>query len=276
MQIKLIVSDVDGTLIDVSEQPSDAFYRLAALLREHACNITLASGRCYDQIAPFVQKLNITLPVVINNGGGCVLDGKLLWNNVIDYRYIKDAILKADALDMAIVTSDWYTDKAYRHNAYIQNQIDKFGRFSQILRPTLDHEWEALNVQKLLIIDPQRPGRIDEVLPYFEPYRDVLNIVRYDDRSADIMLKVSNKAAGVARVAAMLDIPTEQIMAIGDAKNDMEMLALVGMGVAVSNADAQLKAIANHVCSAPYASGVQEAVETFYLHQSVCNDKRDF
>ncbi len=265
MSIKLIVSDVDGTLIDVHEKLSDNFRKLVELVKNNDCNLTIASGRCYDQLELFVKELGIKLPVIINNGGGCVADGKLIWDNVIDYRYIKDAILKADELEMAIVTSDSYTDKAYRHNPYIQNQIDKFGRYSEILRPELDHEWEELRVQKLLIIDPQKPGRIDEVLIYLEPYKELLNIVRYNDRSVDVMLKESNKANGVKRVAEILDLDVNDVMAIGDAKNDMEMISLVGMGVAVANADSELKKIANYVCDGENASGVFEAIEKFYL-----------
>ena len=52
---------------------------------------------------------------------------------------------------MLSLTSDGLTDTAYRHNAYIQRQIEKFGRYNRFHIP-LEHEWEDLKIQKLLLI----------------------------------------------------------------------------------------------------------------------------
>ncbi len=265
MEIKLIVSDVDGTLIDVTESFSPDFYSLVDTIKTNKCNITLASGRCYGQLEKFVSALGVDLPVIINNGAGCVKNGELIWENVISHNYIKQAILKADELDMAIIISDGYTDRVYRHNAYIQNQIDKFDRYQETLTPRTDDEWKNLHAQKLLIIDPKKPGSIDDIIKLLQPYADELNIVRYNDRSVDVMLKNSSKANGVARLSELLKVDVENVMAVGDERNDIEMIDLVGLGVAVSNADQSLKSRADYICIGANAKGVLEAIEKFYL-----------
>lgn len=263
METRLIISDVDGTLIDQTEQISEAFNELCHQVKENQIPFTIASGRCYSALKSFIEYFEIDLPVVVNNGAGGVQKGKLIWSNLMDPLMLKEAILCADSLDMVIVTSDGLTDTAYRHNAYIQNQINKFGRYNRFYIP-LEHEWKDLQIQKLLLIDPQKPGRIDEVLKHLEPYKDQLNIVRYDSRSADIMAKDSNKAMGIKNVAKALKIDLSHIMAVGDAKNDIEMIKEVGKGIAVANANEELKQCAYYVCENENAAGVLEAVNKFY------------
>lgn len=265
MNIDLIVSDVDGTLIDVDESLTSDFYMLTDIVKNQNIPFTIASGRCYDDLLDFIKEFDIDMPVVVNNGAGCVQNGKLLWDNKMSYRLIKDAIQFADSLDMVIITSDGLSDRAYRHNAYIQNQIDKFGRYDKFYRPEKEEDWENFNVQKLLIIDPQKPGRIDGVLEYLKPYEDELNIVRYNDRSVDIMSKQSNKAQGIINVSKILEKNIDNIMAVGDARNDIEMIKSVGFGVAVCNANVSLKEVAHYVCENNNASGVLEAVNKFYF-----------
>lgn len=269
--LQLIVSDVDGTLINQAEELSEAFIELANKVKEDKMPFTIASGRCYSELKQFIEHFDIHLPVVVNNGAGGVQNGDLIWSNIMDPMMLKKAIQAADALDMVIVTSDGLKDVAYRHNAYIQNQINKFGRYNHFYIP-LEHEWKDLQIQKLLLIDPQKPGRIDEVLKHLEPYKEQLNIVRYDSRSADIMANHSNKAEGIKKVAQALQIGLENIMAVGDARNDIEMIKQVGTGVAVSNANAELKEHADYVCENQNAAGVLEAVSKFYKESFVLGE----
>lgn len=263
MDIKLIVSDIDGTLIGTDEKLKDEFNKLKEFVKINNIPFTLATGRCYDEVKTFINEFEVDLPIVVNNGAGVIKNGEFIWETTMKANILRKAIECADELEMVIVTSDGVSDKSYRHNDYIRNQIEKFGRYEKIYRPS-EEEWNTSNIQKLLIIDPLPEGRIDSVLEHLEPYKDMLNIVKYNDRSVDIMPASTNKAQGVTNIAKILNIDVSQIMAIGDAKNDIEMLNTVGVGVAVSNADSKLKEVANYVCDSPNAGGVLEAVKKFY------------
>lgn len=263
MDTKLIISDVDGTLIDQTEQISHALKELGDKVKAHKIPFTIASGRCYSELKAFIEHFDIQLPVVVNNGAGGIQNEEMIWSNLVDPMILKEAMLCADKMDMVIITSDGFKDTAYRHNAYIQNQIEKFGRYNRFYIP-LEHEWKDLKIQKLLLIDPQKPGRIDKVLKHLEPYKEHLNIVQYDARSADVMAKDSNKAMGIINVAKALGIDLKYVLAVGDAKNDMEMIKQVGKGIAVANAHEELKEHAYYVCENQNAAGVLEAVNKFY------------
>ena len=73
--IKLVISDLDGTLIDGTEQlPSEAF-ELADYLRAKKVMFSLASGRVYELAQPFAEALNIQIPFITSNGAAITWRG---------------------------------------------------------------------------------------------------------------------------------------------------------------------------------------------------------
>ena len=73
------------------------------------------------------------------------------------------------------------------------------------------------------------------------------------------------KASGVTTLAQHLNIPMEQVMAIGDNSNDREMLETAGWGVAMGQASEPVKAIANAVTASNQDDGVAVAIERYAL-----------
>lgn len=261
---ELIVCDVDGTLIDPSEALTPAFDELHDLIKRNGLRFTLASGRSTDQLRKYLDKLEIIEPVIINNGGGARQNGAPLWDELLDPLCIKRAVLEADKLDMAIFMCDGDHETAYRHNAYIQREIDVFGRYNHFYIP-LESEWETLRLEKVMITDPQKPGRVDAILQYLTPYVDCLNVIRYDDRHLDIMKQGVTKGGAVERIARFLNVPLGDIMAVGDGANDIEMMQKVGLAVSVANASPVLKAHMDYSCQESYTYGVIEAIKKFCI-----------
>ena len=74
-----------------------------------------------------------------------------------------------------------------------------------------------------------------------------------------------NKGSSVIKVAADIGVSPGEILAIGDSENDIEFLSAAGVKVAVSNANPELKDIADYVTSKPHGDGVREAVEKYIL-----------
>lgn len=260
----LIICDVDGTLIDPSEAITPYFDELEGLIRDCHLRFTLASGRCYEHLTHYINKLAIREPVIINNGGGARKGSLPLWDEFFEGEAVKNAILCADKMDMAIFMCGGDTELAYRHNAYIQRDIDLFGRYNRFYIP-LASEWASLRFEKVMITDPQKPGRVDVILQELLPFEDVLNIYRYDDRHLDIVKKGVSKGGGIARLVEHLGLSLSEVMVIGDSLNDVEMLQEAGIGVAVGNAKPQLKQVADYVCQASHTAGVIEAVQKFCM-----------
>lgn len=259
---KLILCDVDGTLIDRSEKITPAFDVLEELIRTHHLHFSIASGRCAELVEMYVQKLGIQDPILINNGAGARQNGQVLWDELFDARYVKEAVHEADRLDMAVFMCHGDYELAYRHNAYIQREIDVFGRYNRFHIP-LDSEWETMQLERVMLTDPCKPGRVDQLMEYLTPYSEHLRIIRYDDRHIDVMKKGVSKGAALDRLVQTMGITLEDVMFIGDGLNDMEIVKAAGIGVAVGNANPELKAAADYVCSGCNTDGVIEAVRRF-------------
>ncbi|CAI5948605.1 unnamed protein product, partial [Closterium sp. NIES-64] len=75
----------------------------------------------------------------------------------------------------------------------------------------------------------------------------------------------ASKATGLATVLDMMGLHPQQVMAAGDGENDIEMLQMVGLGVAMANAGPSVKAVADHVSSSNDHDGLAAAVERFAL-----------
>lgn len=259
---KLILCDVDGTLIEPSEEITPAFDELKTLIKQNHLRFSLASGRSLELIAAFMKKLEITDPVLINNGAGAREEGTVLWDEWFPARYVKEAIIAADQMDMAIFMCHGDYETVYRHNAYVQREIDVFGRYNHFYIP-LKSEWEELKLERVMLTDPKKPGTIRDLLPYLEPYRDQLEIIVYDDRHIDVMNKGVSKGNALQRLSAEKHIALEDIMVIGDGVNDLEMFREAGISVAVGNTNPLLKNEADYICSACYTKGVIEAIRHY-------------
>jgi len=264
MAVKLVVSDIDGTLVGKDEVLSSAIDELDDLLRRYRIKFTLASGRTAPMMAEFTKRLHITLPTVVCNGSGAYRQGQFIWNDFLNSMEMKPAIDFADSLDLAIIISNGDCEAAYRRNAYIQRHIDKFGKWNNIYHPS-EAEFSAAKIQKLLIIDPLYPGRIDSVIEKLDVATGSFSIVRYDARGIEIMSSGSSKGSAIRRLAGYLGVDLRDVLAIGNEINDIDMLKNAGIGAAVANSADELKQCADYVCVNEDIYGVIEAVRRFCL-----------
>ena len=74
-----------------------------------------------------------------------------------------------------------------------------------------------------------------------------------------------NKGSSLIKLLRTKGIHSKEVLAVGDSENDLDFLKMVGVKVAVSNANPELKAIADYVTEKPFGNGVKEALERFVL-----------
>ena len=87
--------------------------------------------------------------------------------------------------------------------------------------------------------------------------------VRWNDLGIDLILKSGGKVAGIRHVIEREGIRPEECIAFGDAENDIEMLEYCGIGVAMGNAQDQVKKIADHVTSSVDDDGIRNALRSY-------------
>ena len=81
--IKLVVSDIDGTLVDQSEELREPAFRMVSWLRERGVLFTLATGRVQGMAEKYAEKLGIAVPYVASNGASLILNGKAIRRDTV-------------------------------------------------------------------------------------------------------------------------------------------------------------------------------------------------
>lgn len=264
MKISLVVSDIDGTILLDNEELEYGLSELAALIAERNVPFTFASGRPAFMMEELRKKLGVKLPMVVCNGAAACNQSDYIWDEFLNSRELRASIEMADKMGLAVIVTDGGIEKIYRETAYTRQKKESLGKWDEVYRPETEADWETYRLQKLLIIDPDSPGKVDIIIEKIRQDTKNCQILRYDDRGVEIMPKGCTKGKGVERLAEYLKIPMKEVMVLGDNKNDIDMFQRAGLGAAVGNAVPALKEKADYICESRAVYGVMEAIKKFY------------
>ena len=134
-----------------------------------------------------------------------------------------------------------------------------------LVAPSLDHILEK-DVYKILFYGDDEAVINDKVKPYWEEnIVEGSRITRAIPEMLEIVPTGTSKATGLERLLQEYGIEAEEVLAVGDGDNDLEMVDLAGIGVAVENATQALKERADHVVASNNENGVASAIRKFAL-----------
>lgn len=260
--IKLVICDLDGTLIGADEILSGKALDLVVRLRTRGILFSLATGRSDYLVSKYARQLNLTIPYITCNGAAIVSGGKRLTETLIPAAPLEDVIRRADHLGFSIVYSINGMEQVWRETSWITECRQRYDRYHGVHRFTPE-EWKTIMLDKVLILHDDPEKNIDIIEAYCQTLGPEYTFTRYMDRSVEIVHGSVSKASAMLRLADMLGISPKEILAIGDHQNDIDMIRSAGQGAAVGNATRELKASAAYVCKAENLDGVIEAVDHF-------------
>lgn len=271
--IKLLISDIDGTIIQDREPFPDKLVHAVKKLQNAGIKFTFASGRLPCNIDPYLEKICISMPVVACNGA-LVYNGKrILEEKTFAVGLLKDLINIADKKEMTVLYA--ISGKEYCNKDTIDTiQKRKQRGFYHPIRELTEKDMNELQVNKVNIFAGSKGENIDIFEEEIEKLKGNLLFTRYGQEGLEIVTSGVNKATGVKMISEFLNIKPQEIAAIGDNENDIEMLELVGVGAAVENSVKELKDIASYNCSKSGADGVIEFIE--YLIDKKEKDNETF
>lgn len=243
--IKIIFFDIDETLYIKKNQsiPRSITEQVLPQLRAKGIIPAIATGRTLaafpDAIQPLMNEQGFEL-LVTTNGQYNLYQGKVISKYCLDRTRVEQAVQKLKALHIE------YAFVCAEQIAVSKNSLEVETALSPITTRYIvdsDH-YLTHDVIQLLAFYP--PERVEEVLAAGILGGD-LKEVRWHPLSVDLLVHGNSKAVGIRDVVNYFDIGMEQTMAFGDGLNDLEMLAEVGFGVAMGNAEPELKAVADYV-----------------------------
>lgn len=262
MGIKLVVCDIDGTLFDKEENLPEFTREFVPMLAERGIPFTVATGRSPYMANRWIRQLGIRAPYVVNNGAQIAQDGLPLLTRSYGAGVIREELLQATELSMSVVLSRGTPeDTVLTRTPWTEKKERDFGIYGGVWMPG-EAEWQALQLEKVVIID--KAFDVDRVHAPLLKYPHI-DLIYYGKGGIEIMPRGCNKGQGVRDLARVMGVDMADVLAIGNDTNDQEMLREAGIGVAVANAYDDAKACADHVCAAPLAEGVREAIRRFCL-----------
>lgn len=261
--IKLIVSDLDDTLIHKDDHLPETIIDLAKALKESGIYFTFATGRMPYRAINFANDISLTIPFVANNGSILYCNGEMVYVKKLHALLLKDIIKRymEENSEFTVLFSYEDRERPLRVTQWIRERFYKYPGYSEPLECD-DSVWNQ-DVHKIYVVDEQRTGSIGRLAKELKSMTDIVSCYQYGEFSMEIVADDCSKATGVERLIKYIGCGRESVMAIGDHVNDIEVLQLAGIGVAVANAAPELKKVANYVTQEERAAGVLEAIKRF-------------
>lgn len=262
---RMIVTDIDGTLVDLQQMISKRNKEMIYAFQQQGGIVTLATGRVEEAALPYAQELDIRHPVILYNGGKivdfntdhCYFEARLTLN-VIE-RCLQ--LLQDQPLDMIFYADKqiWVKEITEPIKAYMKK--DK----------VQCHTWDTpdflkqSNVNKILIINEDQDfSGVSEALESMVGVN--CELVRSEPTYLEVLPQSVSKGQALITLANHLGIELQEVIAIGDNLNDLEMIQTAGLGVAVGNAHPELKAHAQYVAKSHLEHAVAEVIYKYGLH----------
>ena len=269
-RIKLIMSDIDGTILDKNHQLDSYLIELMPLLKQRDIPFVLASARSPLGIAPISKELGITdFPIACYNGALISLGDKILSQHTIDK---KELLLLHDFLKKEFPT---VSINVYSGKDWLVNTIDEWVEIeAQITRESpkvtslADFLQEEKNlIHKLLLIDNTSTiQKLKETLATMDfPQTD---FYLSKDNYLEVTHNQVSKKQALLELANYYQLSLSEIMTIGDNYNDIPMIETAGLGVAMGNAPTEVKTCANTVTDSNDQNGVSKAIKLYVLSES--------
>lgn len=267
MAIKLVALDLDDTLLDSKLAISP---RACAAIRQAVAKgvtVTIATGRMYSSALPYAKQLELDVPLITYNGAliKACLSGETLLHRPVDQDLAREALALCRERGWYIQTymdDTLYVKELDEHAAY-------YAKFSGRPAVPIGDRLYAAEVAptKMLCMSTQE-GIAEMYHTFKETFGSKLTLAISKPTFMEITHPEANKGRALAFLADKLRIKQEEIMAIGDSGNDVDMITYAGWGVAMGNASPAVKAIARLETLANDADGVAEAIENYVLDTS--------
>ncbi len=254
MLIRLIASDMDGTLLDEHSEVLPETYDLILALREKGVHFAASSGRRFDRLCQFFAPVRDKMDFVAANGAQVYVDGELVDREVFSHlgiRRLAKTVGKFESLHMALFDDE---------KSFLLDDEDKFVREIDKDLPNAERIWylPGPDVSILKISIYCEDGHVmDYAYALSRELGDEFLFAPSGTHWIDALQRGVNKATGIEQVMAHHGITRDEVMAFGDSMNDYEIIRFVGTGCAMANGRPALKAVANRVIGYNYDQAVQ-------------------
>lgn len=266
--IKLIAIDLDGTLFDAKKNISKENIDAIKKAKEKGIKVVIATGRPISGVKPILEQLNLTTTkdyVIIYNGAKVYNVGteKIIFSSTINGSDVKALYNESLRLNVNF--------HAFRKNEeLITPKHNPYTDVESTINHVEDHLFDFNTINdndeflKAMMVDSDE--NITKIIPLVnKSYVEKYSMVRSSKIFLEFLNKSTHKGHALTALANYLNISLDEVMAIGDAGNDLPMIEVAGIGVAMENAFKEVKEKANKITLDNEHSGVAYAILNYAM-----------
>lgn len=235
---RLLVFDIDGTLIGRGAKLQEFTKQTLLRLRERGFSFTLATGKSLPATKSLADELTIDLPLILGNGTLIqTRQGEILERTSLSQALTRDVIDVCDShnQDLVLYIDDGLYMLHMTDNMQLVYGVVEFGLYEVGSWGALGRKLALTN--KCVAVETASPLKL---LALEDVFRSTANgradVIRTCDELLEVVPKGVDKASGLRALGERLGIAMSEVMAFGDFDNDASMLAEAGLGVVVSGA----------------------------------------
>lgn len=268
MKYKLICLDMDGTLYDDNHVIPKENIKTLRKAYDNGIEIAIATGRLYNYATLYGKELGFPVSIIATNGGYTKYKDEVLIHNTIskeDLLFIYKTFEKYDLLtlfnthDSLIAKKDLDKGNAYlKGNKRLEDDKKVIIIKSNNLKDDLSKYKNE--IIKTITIEKNNLELFKSIEKDFENHEN-LQVVYSSPYNLEIYNKGVSKAQGIKAISEKLGIKREEVIAVGDAQNDIPMLEYAGVGVAMGNASEEVKDMADIITDTNNNYGVSKIIE---------------
>ena len=259
MTVSLVISDVDGTLVDAKKQVTPGVTAAVARLREEGVGFTIISARPRSGMIWIADLLEIDAPMGAFNGGTVFTrEGNVASQHFVDRTVVEGvfAVAQGAAVDTWVFADDqWYatTDQG----AHVDSE-----RLASNQQPVVRQDFTDLfdRVDKITFVSDDA-ALLVALADRAKGFADAATIVQSQTYYLDVTARAANKGDGVVALSDALGVPLAETAVFGDQANDLPMFARASVSYAMGQGPEAVRAKATHVVAANTADGVAEAID---------------
>lgn len=279
--IKVIASDMDGTLLNSQHEISEENVKAIKKAQELGVHFIIATGRMYKDVKPFVEKHGIKCEYILMNGAEFRNEsGEIVESICIDKSKVKDIldIISRMGLIVELYTGNGtYTtntkEEALKEMVYRVQNFEKVSDYDEALEIAKKHE-HFMSLNYITDIDEFLDSDI-EIRKMITFHNDV-NVINSTKKelnkleglavlssfitNIEITDEKAQKGYILKKVTEKMDIKSKEVIALGDSLNDYSLFTEFELAFAMGNAIPEIKEIANNITDTNDNDGVAKAI----------------
>lgn len=275
--IQLIAVDLDGTLLNESNEMTERVEKALKAAMEKGVKVVIATGKTYTSAIGLIDRLGLQTSGIFAQGLSIhKADGTVSYQKTLAPDVARQVITFAEDRGFALIAYSGGTKILVRgEHPRAADLAKRYGEPAPEVVGPLQNILDNTPINKLIAVKTGEPKRVKALRWQLD--RQLDGKARLVQAMIPDMLEIlpphSSKGSALKSLLKEMGITAEKVLAIGDGENDIEMIELAGIGVAMGNADEKLKAVADHVVASNEADGVAEAVERFVIGETAAEKK---